>query len=497
MIASFPIVGPVSRPTRGPWRWLVGLALALTVLAGCAPSAVTGRDQLLLISPQQERQMGAEQFPQIVRSMGGEYRNANLQRYVTEVGRRAGAASDMPTLDYQFVLIDTDQVNAFALPGGFVGITRGLLAQANNEGEMAAVLAHEVAHVTARHSAERVSQSVLTDLGAGLLGAVTGMPALGQAASVGGQMMLLRYSQSQEFEADAIGLRYLHAAGYDPRAMAEFLRQLDRETELNSLITGQPRSQPSYFSTHPATPERVARARALAAEAPSPTTHVNRAGYLQAIDGMTYGPSAAQGLLHGDRFGHVEDGFVWQVPAGFQAEQSGPAVLLRGPNGTMAMVDSVTLPQSRTAREYLLRDWSAQSRLDQVEDLTINGYPAATGTARGTMNGTTVDARFVVAQVGANRMVRFLLATPPQHTARMDEPLRRLTYSLRPMQSQERGAFQPMRIRIVTVGSGDTVASLSRRLPFPDHQEARFRALNGLEPGQPLVAGQQVKLIVQ
>lgn len=489
---------PMQRRFRAsPAPWLAGLLLAALLLAGCAPSPVTGRDQLLLISPQQERQMGAEQFPQIVRSMGGEYRDDRLQRYVTEVGLRAARVSERPDLDWQFVLIDSDQINAFALPGGFIGITRGLLAQANNEAEMAAVLAHEVAHVTARHSAERVSQSVLASVGAGVVGAVIGSQAVGDMVGLGGQLYVMQYSQSQEFEADAVGLRYLHAAGYDPRAMPEFLRQLDRDADLNSLLTGQPRTQFSYFSSHPQTPERVARARILAADVSDPTTHVNRAGHFTAINGMTFGPSSTQGVLRDGRFGHVGDGFVWQLPAGFEARQSGATVQARGPNGAVIQFDTVTLPQRRSARDYLVRDWSDSAQLGGVESVSINGYAAATGTRQGTLDGARVDVRLIAIEVGANRMARFLLATPPQHTARMDDTLRRTVYSLRPMQSGERGGFGPMRLRIETVGQSDSVASFARRLPFPDHQEARFRALNGLDPDQRLVPGQQVKMIVR
>jgi predicted Zn-dependent protease len=228
-----------------------GLVAALA-LAGCAQSPATGRNIFTGgLSPEDEVKLGREQHPEIVREFGGEYDDPQLRAYVESLGRLLAQTSELPNLDWHFTVLDTPVVNAFALPGGYVYVTRGLLALADNEAELAGVLAHEIGHVTARHSAERYGQSVLGSaaalggsaaaLGVGVL---LGSQAAAEATSGAAQLAVLSYSRDQEFEADTLGVRYLARTGHDPEAMATFLRRLlghsRYEAELSSGRSSRP-----------------------------------------------------------------------------------------------------------------------------------------------------------------------------------------------------------------------------------------------------------------
>ncbi len=489
--------------TRRFWTRIGTIAAAalalLATLAGCAVNPTTGREQFSLLSPEQEASIGEREFPRLVEQFGGEYADPALQAYVERVGRQVVQATGAAGQRYRFTVLDSDLPNAFALPGGYVSVTRGLLALMNDEAELAGVMAHEVAHVTARHSAERYSQATLAQLATDIIGSATGSNELAEAIGTGAQLYLLSYSRGQESEADSIGIRYLAGAGYDPFAMSSFLGQLDRNRDLDARIDGRSSggSLPAYLSTHPRTEERVRQASAVAAQAMGPSSRRDRDAYLSAIDGLAWGETGRGGFIDGTVLTHPAEGFRWEAPQGFQLSHSGSRVVGNDRSGSVIAFDVVSPRGTAAPVTYLTREWARDTGVAGVESIDVNGFPAATGTLQVNTNAGVRDIRLIAIRSDQDRIARFLFFTPPTITAQMAPAFQRTTYSFRPLTARERSALSPRRIQVVTVRRGDTVSSLARRMAFDDFQVERFLALNGLDAGAPLLAGQQVKLIVR
>ncbi|NNG04560.1 MAG: M48 family metalloprotease [Inquilinus sp.] len=478
---------------------LAALLLVALGAAGCAINPATGRQQLALISPQQEAAIGAQEFPRMVEQFDGVYPDTRLAAYVERIGRSVAVTTETPGAPFRFAVLNSELPNAFALPGGYVSVTRGLLALANDEAELAGVLAHEVAHVTARHSAERYSQSTLAQLGIGVLGAATGSQELAQAVGAGAQLYLLSYSRDQESEADTIGIRYMTNAGYDPQAMSSFLAQLDRSERLDGLIDGGSTggTVPGYLRSHPRTADRVRQAAAVAAQAAGRSSRRNRDAYFDMIDGMVWGESGNNGFVRGTTLAHPNLGFLWRAPDGFSLEHSGERVIGSGPGEARIIFDTAAPQRRGPAIAYLTDEWARNRTLAGLERIDVNGFEAATGTFQAPTDAGTRDIRVVAIRLAADRFARFIFLTPPQRTAQMAPALQRTTFSFRPMTRSESQAYGPLRIDVVPVRRGDTVTSLARRMAFDGHQVERFLALNGLDRGAALQAGERVKLIVE
>ena len=321
---------------------LVAVGVALSE-AACTQvrNPATGELQYTSLTPADERTLGQQEHPKALRQFGGAYKDKALQAYVTRTGNRVKAASELGAEPFTFTLLDSDVVNAFALPGGYVYVTRGLVALTNNEAELAGVLGHEIGHVTARHSAQRYDQAQLGQYAtlagqlAGMLlggyvggaeGARLGGQGLGQATSLGAQAIVQGYSRDQEFEADQLGIRYLGAAGYEPGAMATFLATLQADDAYRQRTKDGGTDEASFlgdwFRSHPRTPERVARAvEATSAEMPGAHT-VDREALLDALDGMLWGEDPAQGVIRGTSFTHPGLKIAFQAPPGFRLQNS-------------------------------------------------------------------------------------------------------------------------------------------------------------------------------
>jgi predicted Zn-dependent protease len=330
-----------------------------------------------------------------------------------------------------------------------------------------------------------------------ILGAVVGEPMLSDAAQFAAGAYIQSYSRGQELEADELGVRYLARAGYDPAAMSSFLAILGAENALALKRAGKEGSDPAggLFSSHPRTAERVAQA---AAKARATATH-NLARdaniYLDKIDGLVWGDSPAQGFVRGRDFAHGELRIGFRAPPGFRLQNSAEAVLGEHKNGALMRFDSRPVDANMTTRDYLTRVWAKGFRFDGVETIDINGLEAATGAGRLSGRDGQRDARLVAIRFSRDLVYRFLFLTPPKLTRAMGEDLRRATYSFHALSAAEAAALKPLRIRVVTVGAGDTQESLARRMAVEDFPLEQFRVLNGLQPGEPLVPGRRVKIV--
>ncbi len=474
--------------------------LSLLIISACTTNPATGERQFTgLMSEDKENQVGSQQHPQILASFGGEYNNAKLQNYMTQIGQRVSRDTERPDVDYKFFLLDTPVLNAFAVPGGYIYATRGLMAAANSEAELAAVLAHEVAHITGRHSAERYSRGVLTSLGATVAAAAIGSPAVSRAIGIGANLYTSSYSRGQESEADKLGVRYLQQSGYDTQAMAGFLGQLEAESNLQNQIEGRTTSTaPSFFSTHPNTAGRVVTAAQIASTYPENSNDVGRDRYLKMIDGMTYGDSDKHGFVRGQTFYHPELGFTFTVPKHYRITNQPSQILATTDTGAALILDIRENKSRWTPAEYIMNVWMKDGiDIPPAQNIKINGMNAATTAFDGIVNGKDVTLRLIALQYDSGAMYRFQVAIPKNLPQAMQEDLRRATYSFRRMTASERRNIKAQRVKVVVARSGDTIQSLANRMNFDTLKLERFMALNGLKRNDKIVSGQRYKIVVK
>ncbi len=489
--------------------------VAALLIAGCAAPGGPSADEPRTVAARSasEQRTGDQAHPQILAQFGGEVSDRALRDYVDGIGRRLAAASEQPDAKWTFTVLDSPVVNAFALPGGYVYVTRGLIALANDEAELAGVIGHEIGHVTAAHSAgrqERAGIAQIGILGATILGAVAGLSgdalnAIGQIGSTIGQGYVASYSRAQEFEADRLGVRYIARAGYDPLAQADFLANMQAETTLQARLAGGAYNpnRVDFFSTHPATAERVREAVAAAGvAAPADERRRGRQRFFAAIDGMIYGDSPAQGFVEGRRFSHPELRFTFTAPEGFRIQNSAAQITMAGPNGA-GIVFSGDERQGQDAEGYIARIWAPgiarQTRTGQLQNFQrgrIGGLEAASALLPAeTQQGVRI-LRLTAIRDG-NRIWRFM-GVQPQGQDRLGLVMDQAAASFAKLSQREAAALTPLRIAIHEVRAGETPASLARRMAFDDDREARFRVLNGLGPRQEgLRTGRKVKLVVR
>lgn len=487
------------RRSRRPIRSVL-LLLGALALGSCSTNPATGERQFTaLLPPEQEQALGAEQHPKVMAEFGGPYENRRVQSYVDALGQRLAARTEVPGIKYPFTVLDSEIVNAFALPGGYVYVTRGLMALANSEAQLAGVIGHEIAHVTARHTAERYSQGTLAQVGAVLAG-VFGGQQIGQVAAQGAQLVLAGWSRGQELEADTLGIRYMADSGFDPREMSRFLDTMGRHAQLQALLAGQPGAADSfsYLQTHPPTAERVEKAAAAATGRQGAQWEVDRDAYLRLLDGVTYGDSAENGFVRDRVFAHPKLGFRFEVPPGFRLLNGQRQVTALSPDRkAMIIFDGAPDQGVGDPAQFIASAWAPKAQLAAVERIEVNGLPAATAVTQAQTQGGVVDVRLVAIRWDQDTYYRFMFVTARDLTRGLAAPLREATYSFRRLTERERDALRPYRIQVVTVRPGEGVADLIRRMPFKEHAEERFRVLNDIAPGTELRPGQLVKIVTE
>lgn len=449
---------------------------------------------------QSERQQGAQAHAQLLQQFGDAY-SGQQSAYVVQIGRRIAVESGLSNAqnDFTVTLLNSPVNNAFALPGGYVYITRNLVGLMNSEAELASVMGHEVGHVAARHSSRRQSTSTITQILAVGLGLLTGSGDLANLAGQAAQLYTLRYSRSQEYEADELGITYLTRAGYDPFAAAGMLASLAAQTSLDAQIAGrEARSLPEWASTHPDPGARVSRARntASATGAVAGGGTSNREVFLNAIDGMLYDDDPAQGVIDGNTFRHPDLRLQFTVPQGYTMQNGTNAVVVTGPNG-QAQFGGVQ--QSGSLSDYIGRVFGElggnqrQINYGNVTSSRINGIPVAQASARVASGSNQVDVTVTAYDFGSNMKYHFMTVT---RAGQGIGPFNSMIRSVARLSSSEAAAIRPRVIDVVTVRRGDTISGLASRMAYQSNQETRFRVLNALGSGDTLRAGQRVKLVV-
>jgi predicted Zn-dependent protease len=488
------------------------LGLGAMTLFACEP-ADTRRAGLMpetsAVRSASEQREGDQAHSKIVARFGGVYQNDRVTAYVNSIGQRIARVSAQPAARWTFTVLDTPAVNAFAVPGGYVYVTRGLVALAGDEAQLAGVLGHEIGHVAAGHSALRRKRG--TTAGIGLLAGAIGLSVLGVNPQVAGGLMdigqaaaggyLAQNSRGDELDADNLGIRYLARAGYDPHAQADFLDRLSASAELQTRIAGGSYNpnRVDFFASHPATGPRTRQAIQVAQAAGAVGTvgaNRNRKGFLAAIDNMVYGDSAAQGFVDGRTFSHPKLRFTYTAPPGFTITNSANAVVATGPRKSRFIMDG-DRNRGGALTDYIRGVWAPglakqfrSGRLAGLRRERINGLDAASAVMPVQLGNQTYDALLVAYRIdGKLYRITGLAPRGSGLLPAMDAAAR----SFRRLSTAEAGRLREKRIDIVPARG--SVESMARRMNFDNYQVERFRLLNGLRPGEPLRAGERVKIV--
>jgi predicted Zn-dependent protease len=458
-------------------------------LATCATNPVTGKSEFSLISESQEIAMGRDYSVQVSREMGV-YPDSAVQRYVRAIGTRMAAATERPRLPWTFTVVDDPVVNAFALPGGYIFVTRGILAHLNSEAELATVLGHEIGHVTAKHSVRQMSRAQLAQLGLVAGSILSSEIAQGAGLiSSGLGILFLKYGRDDERQADQLGFRYALRDGYDVRRMVDVFATLQRV----SAKSGQ--RIPEWLSTHPDPGDRIeaTRQRLQRVTVNLDSLRVNREGYLAAIDGLVYGDDPRQGFFQGSRFLHPDLEFQLDFPPGWKT-QNAPQQVVGASPGQDALVGLTVTGQDppRTALQEFLGRSGIQG--GTASGAPIHGNPAATAPFSATTEDGT-QLRGYVAFVSFNGLTYRLLAYGAASAFRgYDAAFRGFIGSFRRLTDPAALAVQPNRIRIETVSRAMTLAEFNQQHPSTV-PIAELALINGMEPATLLQAGEKVKTV--
>ena len=477
--------------------------LALASIAAIALISVpTQAQQAGQAITQSEAQQGAQYHQQFLDEFGGAMTGSQAA-YVEQVGKNIAVQSGLANSQSAFTvtLLNSSVDNAFAVPGGYVYVTRQLVGLMNNEAELAGVLGHEVGHVAARHSKARESRAqrnnILGVLGSVLSGVFLGNSGLGQIGqqifSQAPQLLTASFSRKQETQADNLGIQYLASAGYDPHAMATVLYSLALQNNLDAQLQGRDASIPQWASTHP---DPASRVRAAQARAGNTTGVTNRDTFLTRIDGLLYGDDPRQGVIEGNTFIHPDMRLTFTVPNGFYMINGTREVSINGQSGQAQLSTAAYNGNLETyVRQVFQSIGGNQMQLapQTLQRTTINGLPAVVGVARVNTGQQQVDVTVVGYEFSNSQAFHFAAITPAGRGSTFNS----MYSSLRRIDANEAAQVVPRRIQVVTARSSDTVQSLANRMAYGNAQVERFRVLNGIASNAEVVAGQRYKIVVR
>lgn len=487
-------------PTQFARYFAIG-ALAMTIAQPVSAFDLTPPSK----SFEEEHSVASQQHEQVVAQFGGLYENPELAAYVDAVGQRVAAASDMPDKPFTFTVLNSPVVNAFTVGGGYVYVTRGILASINSEAELAGLLGHEIGHVTARHTARRetrMEQDRAAAIGVGLL---TGRLSAALLADGIGKVNRQAYSRGQEADSDTLGIESMDRAGYDPYAMPEMLKALKREVALMNKMAGNSEERgsgvPEWLSDHPETDKRVAKTEQEARATGKKPEHgdVNRDAHLDAIDGILFGEDPRLGVLENGAFKHPEYRITFDIPAGYQVQSAGGALLAVRDRNSVVLFTGAQWPEERPLEEFALSAWYSitdgdAGDLDTLDQMQVNGLNAVLVTKR--VESMLVDATLASVAYRTDDQTVFSLSfliKGDLDRVLFDE-FREIADSFRPLSEEEVNAIPIPVIEVATVAEGDSLASLGERMLDKTFGLDRFKALNAVET-LPAV-GTRVKLVV-
>ncbi len=474
---------------------MVGACLSILFVAGC------GSEQSADYTPQvtqEDRQIGEEQHPQLLAEFGGEYAGRQTL-YVREVGNKIASAAGLNG-QCTFTLVNSDVVNAFAVPGCYIYVTRGLLAIVGSEAELASVLAHEVGHIVGAHAQRQQSRSLWSMLGV-IAVSLAGSEQLTRLAGQAAQFFSLRYSRTQEYEADTLGIRYLQTASYDPYAAADMLAALGRQERFMSETQShdEARAIPEWARSHPLTDRRVARAREIAMDTglTDDALPENEPAYFRQVDGLLYGDDPEQGFVIGRRFIHPVMRIAFTAPEGFTLTNSPQRIAIDGPDGVRGEFGGGPIPPGGLedyAPQLAFRLLGPQANLGQGDQVSVNGLRTLIYTTRHRSDEGEAVLSLAVYDGGSGEAYHFITIAPPSDAS--SQLVGALFKSFRRVSAEEASALKPRQIRVITTQSRLNTDRLSKDMAS-EYPGELFLMLNGLKAHQLLGRGAMVKLVTE
>ena len=482
---------------RMQWSTRIFLLSLLTtcVLHGaCVKNPVTGKRQLALMSESQEIAMGQASHPEVLSEFGA-VDNEELQQYFSRIGNQLAKVSHRPNLPWQFTVVDSPVVNAFAVPGGYVYLTRGILEYMNNEAELAGVLGHEIGHVTARHSVTQISQGQLMNLGLGL-GSVfsSRFQQVGGLAQMGLEVLMLKYSRDHERESDQLGLDYMAKCGYDPEQMSKFFQVFVNMKEENQ------QSLPNWLSSHPTPPDRIKRTSEEGARIKSASGtrdyQINAEQFLPKLENLIYGENPREGFVEKNRFMHPDLRFQMDIPPGWKVENTKSVVIFAEPDGGAVVQLSMVPPEAGRTPGEVAQTISRRQGTQFVSGGSerINGNQAYLGLYRIQTEGGTIGAKAAFISFG-DRLYQIAGLAPENSFSQYSRSLDTALRSFRELTDSGALSAQPDRIRLYRARKGDTLRSLSKSLGQTRLTVDDLVQINRIDPDQPLSAGAWVKVV--
>jgi predicted Zn-dependent protease len=485
---------------RRPSLWIL-LSIAL-LAAGCATvvNPVTGQTERTVMDEAAEVAEGKKAHPQVLAEYGS-YNNPRVQAYVNELGQRLAKQSHRANLQWTFTVLDSPEINAFALPGGYVYVTRGIMAYLDSEADLAGVIGHEIGHVTARHGAQRATRQQTAGLGvlaASVLGAVLGVgDAVGQVAQSAAAGYVASYSREQELQADQLGAEYLARNRYNPSNMVDVIGVLkDQERFAADVAKAEGRAAPSgsnWLSSHPSNDKRLEDIKRIAAGYTGNYGDDGRARYMAATDGMAFGESREQGVTRGRNFYHESLGFALTAPQGYRIVNSADAITIVNGAGDAGLMVRTVPQDAGTTHDAIIKSVFKPSA-SRTDARTLNGLAAThvVGT-RQNSQGRTVSFEATVVTGPSERHYALLYAAKDGAAMQRAAPaLREVEASFRPLTAADRTAARPWTLKTVPFPRGG-FAELARRSPLPTRAEQQLRLINGVytsssdpQPGEPV-----------
>lgn len=470
-------------------RFLI-IGLTLTLLSGCAQNPVTGQSDFVMMSEGQELAIGRQSDEQ-VRKQYKVYESKALQDYVGSVGQKIAKKSHRPNLPYHFTVLDTADINAFALPGGYVYITRGILAYLNSEAELAAVLGHEIGHVTARHGVRQQSAAQAANIG--LTIASIFVPEINTAgaqnlSNIIGGALLSGYGREHELEADHLGAIYLARTEYDPQAIIKVIGVLKNQELQDAQLAKQegrePRRYHGLFASHPDNDTRLQKAVGDADQLASTVHFEGRSEFLKSTDGLVFNDNSEQGVVRNNRFYHGELGIAVQFPHDWQVHNLPTALIAVSPQGEAQIQMKMDDKPSGSPADYARRLTGYGA---QVEALDVNGLHAALFHSTNSTGGVIYLNQQAFILQGQAKTSEALAA----HRDEINSTVR----SFHALTAEERKLVKPLSIRVITARQGDTFSGLAQHSPLGKSAESYLRLINASYPAGEPQAGQLVKIV--
>jgi predicted Zn-dependent protease len=489
---------------RAPQAFLLPLLLtaALVVIpAGCATNPVSGTPDLVFMSEATEIQIGAENDAK-VRMQYGVYDNPELQAYVQRVGEKLAAQSHRPGLAYHFTVLDSPEVNAFALPGGYIYITRGILAYLNSEAELAAILGHEIGHVTARHAVRQYTTATATGFVGAFIGIATGIPVTQNMFNdIFGNAILSGYGRDHELEADRLGAEYIARSNYDPDAMIRVLGLLKNQEEFEKKRAAAenraPRIYHGVFASHPSADKRLQEVVAEADKYKTLSTSITaREAFLKQTDHLLFGDTPKSGVPHGNHYYHRNLNFALSFPEGWAIEYNSYYIIRAVSRDKQAMlqVEPEKLVKELSPEEFLRTRMKA-SAPDQTNPIEGMTQPSSTGVVAESPAFGKYKTRVAVVYFNDQRFL-FQGATKEGGVFAVNDPLFMAAIrSLHALTDKEKHLADGMHVRLVRARAGDTFAGLAKTAALDDYGESVLRLINDKFPDGEPSAGETIKTI--